>query len=458
MFFSKRAIFFIAIFPGIALSGPLSLEDAMRLAEQNSHALKAATFASAEAHARLKQSWSAMGPRLDVDSTVAGIRESTNALAGKQIGAQIFPTEIKTASLVATQPLTALGPLYLRTQAETLQASAADHTQSQTAHNAKFLGGEAFLKAAKAERHLHIAKASMTVAQKQKADGKALAQVGKIKSSDVLLLELAVSEAQTQLTMAESVRDVAFYSLSEITGINSSELQIDAQENIPFLRPNGGATSDATLLFEKAEANRAELKANHAHLRSLELTHKSLWYEYFPQVSLFARYDRDFAKKALTTPPSHMHNPTTGAAITLPQVEYAAKDIRDNLSYGIALRWNAWDWGGRWFRDSEISAKAAAAREHFEQLKQTTRIEVVQAHRDLRAARDAHASAKATLTFAEDVYRQTNARFLMGMASVLDLTSAERDQTRARAALSNARGDWELAALKLKKVVGDDTL
>jgi outer membrane protein TolC len=430
----------------------------MHLAEQNSHVLKAATFASAETHARLKQGWSALGPRLDVDSTLANISDSTNALVGKQVGAQVFPSEIRTASVMATQPLTTLGPLFLRIQAETLQAAAAEHTKNQAAHNAKFVGGEAFLRAAKAERLLAIAHASMAVAQKQKADGAALTQVGKLKNSDLLRLELAVSEAQTQLTQAESVRDVAFYTLAEFTGIAVSELEIDNQETVQFLRPNGSASTDALPLFEKAEANRAELKAHHAQLRSLELTHKSLWYDYFPQISLFARYEKDFAKKDIAIPPSHSHNPTTGAAMSGPQTQYSAKDIDANLSYGLTLRWNAWDWGSRWFRESEISAKAAVARENLEQLKQATRIEVMQAHRDLRAASDSHASAKATLTFAEDVYRQTNARFLMGMASVLDLTSAERDQTRARAALSNARGDWELAILKLKKVVGDDTL
>ena len=81
----------------------------------------------------------------------------------------------------------------------------------------------------------------------------------------------------------------------------------------------------------------------------------------------------------------------------------------------------------------------------------------MQAHRDLRASMNSLESAKATLKFAEEFYRQTNAQFLMGMASVLDLTAAERDQTRARAALSNARGDFALAQLKLKKAVGDDS-
>jgi len=56
---------------------------------------------------------------------------------------------------------------------------------------------------------------------------------------------------------------------------------------------------------------------------------------------------------------------------------------------------------------------------------------------------------------AEAVFKLTKARSQQGQATTTDVIIAERDQTRARGGLVNARGDVDVAWLKLQKAVGD---
>ncbi len=448
----------VLTFPLPARAETLDLATAMELAGRNSHVSRAAQFETNQAHEKIEQAKSGFGPRLDLEATLASISKSVNSLAGKQLGTQYIPDKIESATLIATQPLTGLGPTLFRVRSEILMAKASQHMSEQSLHNAKYAGGEAFLRAAKADQLYQIAQASKTVATKQKADGKALALVGKLKQSDLLRLDLAVSEAQTQFTQAEAVRDVAFFSLAELINFpHNSVIEISDAESKSAENAFANLSSDASTFITKAENNRAEIHSLKAATDATELARKAQLFDFAPTINIFARYDRDFAKKDLDVPLAHKHNATTGLPITIASDHYAATDTRDTFTYGLSLRWNIWDWGTRNSRDSETLAKTSVLRENLEQVKQLTRIETMQAHRDLRASMNSLESAKATLKFAEEFYRQTNAQFLMGMASVLDLTAAERDQTRARAALSNARGDFALAQLKLKKAVGDDS-
>ncbi len=443
---------------GIALPPqPLTLTRAMELAGQNSHAAKASEYAEAETVARLQQSKSLLAPKLSLQATAALLNESTNALVGKQVGTQNFPNSIEQTAITAVQPLTALGPILLRIQAENELVKAAAHKRTQSFLNAKFAGGEAFLRAAKADELLQVAKASLAVAQKQKRDGQALFQVGKVKESDALNLELALSEAQTQLAQAEAVRDMAFYTLAELTGVGFSDLQLEKLGNEVWLRNGSKLSTNTETLLESAQSNRAEIHALRATVNSLNFSRKSLWFEYWPTLSAFVRFDTDFAKKDLTTPPAHVHATPTGRATAVPQTTYRSADTRNNLTYGISLDYTLWDWGNRRFRESEWAAKNFAARENLEAALQATRLEVMQAERDVRLSSVSEEQANSTVRLAEEIYRQTHARFLMGMASVLALTSAERDQTRARASLTSARSDYNIALLKLKKAVSDET-
>jgi outer membrane protein TolC len=440
-----------------ALAESISLENAMERAAQTSHNARALKSAVLEAEARVLQGKRAAGPRLYLDATLAGVSSSTNDLVGKNIGGQYVPNSIQTASLTVTQPIVALGPTFLRLKSELLAEETAKRDHEQSLRNAKYSAGEVFLRARKAEEILRISEASISVATKQRADGQALLKVGKIKSADLLKLDLAVSDAQTQRSQAAAIRDVSFFILAETLEIadwRSLSLQNgkDAEKRV---EPSSQTEIHAV---ELAENNRSELAAMQSKVRSAELAREALRFDYLPQLNAFVRWDHDFAKKDVDTPPFHAHNPSTGAlAASAPSHHYDNKNIDDNLMYGLSLKWNLWDWGIRQARDAESFERISILQENLAQLRQNIRIETMQAHRDHQAAQESLVSAQLTLKFAEELYRQTHARFLFGMATATDLVAAERDQTRARAGLSNAQSELEISHLRLRKATGNDS-
>jgi outer membrane protein len=434
----------------------ISLENAMERAAQTSHNARALKSAVLEAEARVQQGKRASGPRLDLDATLAGVSSSANDLVGKNIGGQYVPSSIQTASITLTQPIVALGPTFLRLKSEILSAETAKRDHEQSLRNAKYSAGEAFLRARKTEEILRISESSISVAAKQRADGQALLKVGKIKSADLLRLDLAVSDAQTQRSQAAAIRDVSFFILAEILELPDWR-SLSLQNGKDFEKGAEASSQTEIHALETAENNRSELAALQYKVQSAELARQALRFDYLPQLNVFARWDHDFAKKDVDTPPFHAHNPSTGAlAASVPSQHYNKKNIDDNLIYGLSLKWNLWDWGMRRARDAESFERISILQENMAQLRQNIRIETMQAHRDHQAAQESLVSAQLTLKFAEELYRQTHARFLFGMATATDLVAAERDQTRARAGLSNAKSELEISLLRLKKATGND--
>lgn len=459
---TRTAILVIAsLLPSVNASATsITLQQAMDLAAQKSHVRKAASAAVRETELKAKQTLQSMGPRVDVESTFAGVNTSVNSLVGKNIGGQTIPDSVQNISIVLSQPIIALAPTFLKFKSELLSLESNKSDLEQSQRNARFSGGDAFLKARKAEEFLRISEASLILAQRQRADADGLAKVGKIKNADLLRLDLTVSEAISQKAQAAALRDISLFGLAELLEIEDWK-NLVLQKTPRQLAKNSTANesiaqTDSTSLA-RAEKNRAEIAVMKTKINSLKLLQTAQRYDYIPNIIAFARWDHDFAKKDVNTPPFHAHNPVNGTiAANIPSEHFTKSDINNNLIYGLSLKWNIWDWGARRSRDLETSERIAAMQENFEQTRQAIRIETMVAERELQSVEEQLEAAQKSLKFAEELYRQTRTRFVLGMVTVTDLISSERDQTRARASLANAEGETELAYLKLKKVTGDD--
>jgi outer membrane protein len=438
----------------------VTLQQAMELAAQKAHGTRAVAATARETEYRAKQTLQSAGPRVDFESTIAGISTSVNSVAGKTIAGQTMPDSIQNVAVVISQPIVALAPLFLKFKSELLIAESTKYEASQSQRNARFSGGEAFLKARKAEELLRISESSFALAKKQRADGEGLSKVGKIKNADLLRLDLAVSEATSQRAQAAALRDASLFSLAETLEIEDWRnlvLQKTPLQTVSKTFSNTPETQVENTALGQAENRRAEIITMQTKITSARLMQTAQRFDYVPTINAFARWEHDFAKKGIDTPPFHAHNPLTGAvAASIPSQHYAKSDINSNLSYGLSLKWNLWDWGARRSRDLESTERITALQETLEQTRQSIRVETMMAERDLQSVDEQLEAAQQSQKFAEELYRQTHARFVLGMATVTDLISAERDQTRARATLSNAESETELARLRLKKVTGDD--
>jgi outer membrane protein len=438
----------------------LTLEESMKLAERHAYAARIATATVDETSSQKWQTLSAMGPSVSLESTQAWISKDVNKMVGKTLGTTTVPDRINTAALVATQPIVPLGPLYMKLKIDIASHEVAKLDEVQSARNAGFSGAEAFIKAQKAEEFLKIAEASLRLVEKQRRDGEALFNAGKLASVDVLRLEMALSDAKTQEAQARNIRELSLFALAETVGMSHPESLSLAPETTALAQQYIPQESKPDELVAKAISNRTEVKGADARIEAARLYKLAADFDYIPMINAFAKYERDFEKKDVVAYPLHTHLPAAAGGINVPykkiKVTTDKEDIRDNFSYGLSIKWTLWDWGQRVFRSNEMAAGIQKATLVREQVESGVRLEATQAFLDFQYAKSALESSKATLKFAEEAYRQQNARFQNGAATVTDIITAERDQTRARGGLSNAVGDLDIALLKYYRVSGQN--
>lgn len=422
----------------------LTLEQAMEMAERYSIAGRVATETVAESESKEAQTWTMFGPKVSLDATRAWLSPDVNKAVGKTIAGQKVPERITTASLSAAQPLTALSVLAMKLRADVLTSRSARNDEKLAKQDAAFGGAEAFLRVQKATQLVEISRLSLGVVEKQRLDSQAMSRAGKLGQSDLYRFDLAWTDAKAQLAQAQNTREIALVGLAESVGAkdpaglsvaaNAESMWESRKLQVPTLAEATKAALD----------KRLELKNAAARAQIAEYYHLAAKLDYVPSVAAFAKYERDFEATAISIP----------AQGPIPAASYKKDDLRDKLSYGLNLKWEFFDWGGRWFKISEVGATANKARLALEGAASKARLETTQSLLELRFAVESLESAKASVKFAEEVHRLTNIRFLNGQASTTDVITAERDQTRARGGLANSRGDVDLAWLKFQKTIG----
>jgi outer membrane protein TolC len=433
----------------------LTVEQAMELGEKNSFAGRIATASVDEAKAKQWQTLTAMFPQLSAESTQLWIDKSVNKLAGKSMGTTTIPERVNTAALVVSQPIVPLGPLYMKLKSDISMSRVAEFEEKQALRAARFGGAEAFIRARKAQEFLGIAEASLKLVEKQKSDADALFRAGRIGNVDLLRFEMALADSRSQYAQAQNIREIAFLALAEATGIPNPAIVRLAPSSNEIFKEKRDAVPTTEDAVSAAWQNRAELKGADARLEMVKYYKMAADFDYLPMVNAFAKYERDFEKKDLTIPLGHTHG-ASGSVITLPTLSFAKKDIRDSFSYGLALKWTLWDWGARLFKSSEFAANISKARLAKEQIQSGIKLETTQAVLDLNYARSNLEMMQTAAKFAEQAYHQQSLRFQNGAASTSDIITAERDLTRARAGVSSAEGDRDLAWLKVLKASGRD--
>lgn len=431
-----------ALSPGTGAQGePLTLEQAMERAGSRAFGARVAEQSREAAEAKVSQARGAALPRLDLDAQKIWISESVNDLVGVSPQA---PSRVTTGALQLSQPLIGLGPLLLQIRAASLQADVARNDEATARKDARLQGAEAYIRAQKASQLVSIAEASLQVTENQTREAEALARAGRLNKAESMRFELALADAKTQATQARITYELATASLAETLGTPGKIYALETPSDSRFEKrrpplPELGAALGA------ASEKRPEAKNAAAGVQISEYYKLASDLDYLPSLNAFARYERNFEAKDVVFPAAGAPGART----------YAKEDIQDSFSYGLQLKWNIWDWGTRWNRSSEFAANLQRARVQKEAVESGVRLDVTSAVLALRGAVDTLETSKTSVRLAEEVFKLTKARFQQGQATTTDVITAERDQTRARGGLVNARGDVDIAWLKYQKATGD---
>jgi outer membrane protein len=441
-------IHILAFIPIVALSSNITLEQAMTLAEKKSYSARISLASQKEAEAKASQSLGALFPKLEFDAKRIWLNDSVNKGVGVLPQA---PERLTTASLSVSQPIIGLAPLYLLKKVNENLAENSKEDARIAGYEARFMGAEAFVRAVRLEEGVKIASISLESVTKQYQDAKALFNAGRISQADLLRFELAFSDAKLQKTQAETGFQFAKVVLGETIGIPATELKFS--NNLSSLwEQNKYKIPDADDALQQATKNRPDLKNAENKVEAAKYYTLASRLDYLPSLNAFASYERDFEAKDVDLIPRYLKNEALQTGVSRNQLK--SEDIRDKFSYGLQLKWTIWDWNTRLNKSQEIAALEEKARIAQEASLSSLKIDVSKGVQELQTASAALESAQTSVKLAQEVYRLTQLRFNNSQASSSDLISSERDASRARANLLNARADADLTLLRFQRVIG----
>lgn len=285
----------------------------------------------------------------------------------------------------------------------------------------RLIGNDALLKVN--AQSLSNAKTALEAAQRRRESG--LATV-----ADVYRAETQVAQSQLNLTRSSGELEKSRGQLASVVGLPVNvSITVQPLQQPPQITE---MTTGIGELLERAKASRPDLVAAEAQVRAAEANAKAVARAGLPSIEVSGAGGHT------------LFNDNRPAA--------------SNYSLGLTLRipiftgfrdtYNA--------RQAQIQAEAAAANRDV--LFRQTEVEVWQSYYDLNTATSSISSTQAQVRSSEQTSQATLARYKSGFGSILDLITAQQDESNARVQQIQSYLDWFTTLARLQVAVGGSDL
>lgn len=244
--------------------------------------------------------------------------------------------------------------------------------------------------------------------------------------ADVYRVETQVAQAQLNLTRSQGDFEKAKGQLATAVGLPvSSSLRVQTLAEEPQVRE---MTEAMTALLERAKTQRPDLVAAEAQARAARASANAVAKAGLPSIEI--------AGSSSLTGFTDDRSSATGYTIGI--------NVRIPIFTG--------------FRDTYSRRQAEAQAEHAEAardaLYRQAELDVWQSYYDLKTATTAIASTEAQVKSAEQTAQATLARYKSGFGSILDLITAQQDESNARVQRIQSYLGWFTALARLNFAVG----
>lgn len=399
---------------------PLSLPELTEFALRNNPRTRQAWFAARAAAAGVGIERAEELPQVTVD--LLGQRSETGSQTGNQ---NPWLTRYGPA-ITLTYLLFDFGARDSRVRAAEYQALAAALTQNRVLQEVvfqveqayyRFLGFDALVRSN--ELFLKSVNTSLDATQRRREGGLATA-------ADVYRAETQVAQAQLNLSRSWGEVEKARGALASAIGLPvNAALRVQSFEGEPRIREITETMND---ILERAKSNRPDLIAAEAQSRSARAQAEAASRSGLPTLSVAATSGRTFYRD---------DRPFTDTnSVTL------------NLSIPLFTG----------FRDTynvrEAEARANQAEAARDALFRQTELEVWQSYYDVQTAADGVSTTAVQLRAAQQTAEATLARYRGGFGSLLDLITAQVDESNARVQRIQSYLDWFTAVARLNLSIG----
>lgn len=415
----------------------LTLEEAVRLAEEQNHRLQASAAGVRVAEAQVEEARSARLPRAEIQET---FQRTTNPVFvfGNLLSQEAFaepdfaidslnePDALGNFNtrLSASVPLWTGGRISGRVDAAERARAAESASHERTRQEVVEEVVDAWTGAVLAGRHLEVAREALETARSHVELARSLREAGLVVESDLLQARVRESEVEEMVVRAESAVAVSRAALNLLLG-RDLETPLRLPEDVDDTEL---PTTDLDELVSAARAERPDLQAADRRVEAARAMVDAARGEYFPEIGVAGMYEanaRDFI----------------GADGT-------------NWTFTVNARLTLFDGGGRAARLRQAEQKVAQAERGHRLLNDGVALQVRQAWHELQAAARRMQLARRAVDLSRESLRIVEDRYREGLAILPELLDAQTAVTRARTREVSARRDLRLGRARLDLAVG----
>jgi outer membrane protein len=285
----------------------------------------------------------------------------------------------------------------------------------------RLLGNDALVRVN--SQSLSNAKTALEAAQRRRESG--LATV-----ADVYRAETQVAQSQLNLTRSMGELEKSRGQLASVVGLPVNvAISIRPLEQPPQIGEMAAGISE---LLEKAKSSRPDLVAAEAQVLAAQANAKAVARAGLPSIEVIGAG-------------GHTLFNDNRASVS-------------NYSIGLALRIPIFTGFRDTYSTRQAQAQAEAAAANRDVLFRQAEVEVWQGYYDLNTATSSISSTQAQVRSSEQTSQATLARYQSGFGSILDLITAQQDESNARVQQIQSYLDWFTTLARLQVAVGASDL
>ena len=415
---------------------PVTLADALALAERTNPELLAAALRVEALAARTESVRRMRWPRASVQSTWSRMDLPAGVFANKlnsgQFGAADFDPDflnnpsavnhLGTSALVEV-PIDVFGKVGTMAGAMSAYGDAADAGRRDATFEIRVRVAEAYRQAEVAGRAVAVTEKVLAVAKAREAEIEARVQAGGALQADLLRSRARRREREADVAERRSQQRMAQAGLARLLGALEGTTYVPT-EGPPAVAPLAG---EETEWVARALRQRPVLQAVRRKQDAATAFVKNEKNGLLPDIAAFGqvwddRIDWDKGSQA--------------------------------WAVGLGVKWTPWD-AGRGKREAAASAEQRAAEQDARAAQDQVRLEVALAYRHATAARERHAAASGGLEEGREALRVVQERRKAGMATLTDELETETAALGAALAEIAAAAEVAMADAALARAAGE---
>jgi outer membrane factor, OMF family len=416
----------------IDLSKPITLKQALELAQRNNRDVQVAELQLQQSQAELREAQAALLPTI---SATASLNRNDSASARISIAQQEedlgFDLDASTvsntfdASIQATYDVFTSGQRPASIQAAKAAIRADEDALETELQDLRLTVSNDYYDMQQADELVEIAKASVDNAKKSLQDTQALERAGLGTTFDVLRAEVQLSDREQQLTEAIGQQEIARRQLSETLSLKETAT-LSAADPV-------AVAGTWPLSLEKsitlALQNRSELAEILEQRRIGQQNRRLIKGSFGPQASV-------------------------SASASLSDNLTDSVSVQPGYALGGQVTKLIFDGGATKASAQQQALNVAIADTQFANFKNLIRFQVEQNYFTLESSLKNIQTNEQAVKQAEESLRLARLRFTAGIGTQLEVSNSETDLTRAQSNLLSAKIDYNRSLVSLQRFVG----